>query len=195
MSARNIPKVKPHSIKRIDSGSLPSKVDSYIHFSFELLERNEYFNLDGTCQRWTSDLFDMLAAVSHKTVSELHSSSNTTFRVHDHRNAEPPCEIPQNIDLKDMYQIRISKSKGGIHGIFVENVFYIVWLDPLHNMYPDDRYGGLRKVKPPSTCCMERDEKINELLDELRLLTEEKNKVEEQYLAAEQLINELSSSE
>lgn len=62
-------------------------------------------------------------------------------------------------------------------------------------MYPDDRYGGLRKVKPPSTCCMERDEKINELLDELRLLTEEKNKVEEQYIAAEQLINELSSSE
>ncbi len=33
----------------------------------------------------------------------------------------------------------------------------MIWLDPLHNMYPDDRFGGLRKVKPASNCCKDRE--------------------------------------
>ena len=45
--------------------------------------------------------------------------------------------------------------------------FYVIWFDPLHNMYPDDRFGGLRKVKSPSTCCKDRDEEIARLKQEL----------------------------
>ena len=40
-------------------------------------------------------------------------------------------------------------------------------------MYPDDRYGGLRKVKSGSTCCKDRDELIGMLQEENRRLKED----------------------
>jgi len=34
------------------------------------------------------------------------------------------------------YQFQISANEyGRVHGFFSENVFYIVWLDPEHNLY------------------------------------------------------------
>lgn len=138
-----------------------------IVFSFEILERTEYFNLDGTCPNWSSDLFKMMKEVStHKPV-ELKTNRIQTYRVHTHENAKCPSPLPNGVELKDCYQIRISTSKGGIHGVFRENVFYVIWFDPLHNMYPDDRFGGLRKVKSPGTCCKDRDEEIARLKQEL----------------------------
>ena len=65
-----------------------------------------------------------------------------------------------------MWQIRISISKGGIHGIFFDNIFYVIWFDPQHNLYPDKNHGGLKKVIPPSTCCKDRDMEIKQLKEE-----------------------------
>ena len=57
--------------------------------------------------------------------------------------------------------------------MIIENVFYVIWLDSLLNMYPDDRFGGLRKVKAPSTCCKDRDNEILELQDKIKKLEDE----------------------
>lgn len=150
-----------------------------ISFSFEALETTEYFNLDATCSNWSSELFDMLKIVSAAKKSELLSGRYRNYRVHNHENATPPSKLPDGVTLKECYQIRISKSKGGIHGIFYENIFYVIWLDPLHNMYPDEHYGGLKKIKPPNTCCRDREktivdlqEQINQLKDELEFYKE-----------------------
>lgn len=35
----------------------------------------------------------------------------------------------------DCWQLRINNETFRVHGFFIENVFYIVWLDPLHNLY------------------------------------------------------------
>lgn len=102
----------------------------------------------------------MMKSVSEIPQIDLMRNAYSTYRVHQHADAKPPCKVPIGIELKDFYQIRISTSKGGIHGVFYEDVFYIVWLDPLHNMYPNDRFGGLRKISPLSTCCKDRDEEI-----------------------------------
>lgn len=141
---------------------------SGIAFSFEAMEETDYFNLDVTCENWSKELFDMLKNVSSIRKEELLSGSyaKSTYRVHSHENAKPPSELPDGVELKDCYQIRISKSKGGIHGVFQNDIFYVIWFDPLHNMYPDDRYGGLRKVKSPGNCCKDRDEEIKKLMDE-----------------------------
>ena len=155
-----------------------SFTQSAISFSFEAFETTEYFNLDGTCINWTSELFNMLKEVSSIKKEELLNGSyaNSKYRVHSHENAIPPSKMPDGVELKDCYQIRISKSKGGIHGVFNENIFYVIWLDPLHNMYPDERYGGLRKVKPGSTCCKDREELIEEL-QECNSKLKEENKI------------------
>ncbi|WP_373263576.1 hypothetical protein [Hungatella hathewayi] len=148
---------------------------SGISFSFEALEITEYFDLDGTCINWSSELFEMLKKISSIKKEELLSGAyaKSTYRVHSHENASPPSSLPNGVELKDCYQIRISKSKGGIHGVFFDHVFYIIWLDPLHNMYPNENYGGLRKVKPGSTCCKDREEIIEKLQQDNKKLREE----------------------
>ena len=64
-----------------------------------------------------------------------------------------------------------------------DNTFYIIWLDPLHNMYPDKRFGGLREIKSPNSCCKDRDNIIiklqtenQDLKDYINLLEAENDK-------------------
>lgn len=176
MSGRRIPKAKKATISKKEvKKPIFHYTPSAISFSFETMERTEYFNLDGTCINWSSELFDMLKEISKLKKSELLSGdyARSTYRVHSHENANPPSELPSGVELKDCYQIRISKSKGGIHGVFFDDVFYVIWLDPLHNMYPDDRYGGLRKIQPPKSCCKDREEIIEKLQNENKKLKEE----------------------
>ena len=40
---------------------------------------------------------------------------------------------------EDCWQLGIT-TKFRIHGFFIENVFYVVWLDPLHKLYPMAKY-------------------------------------------------------
>lgn len=177
-----IPKPDVHYDDRskIPSPTTPDK-NERICFSFEALETNEYFNLDATCANWSAELFEMLRIVSSAKKAELMSGRFRNYRVHSHEKANPPTKLPQGVELKDCYQIRISKSKGGIHGVFSANVFYVIWLDPLHNMYPDDRYGGVKKIKPPTTCCRDREQQIDELQVELEKAKEDLQFFQEYY--------------
>lgn len=166
MSKSRIPKPKIKSeSKIIPKPAFPPLRDSSnsVVFSFAALEWTKYFNLDGTCPNWSFDLFNMLKSISKISKTDLLSGKFKTYRIHTHEKAKPPNPLPDGVALKDCYQLRISTSKGGIHGIFVENIFYVIWMDPLHNMYPDDRFGGLRTIKPPDTCCREREGRIAEL--------------------------------
>ncbi len=164
---------------RIPQANKPQNINENLLFSFELVERNNYFNLDGTCQNWAADLFDTLQKASKITIKEVYSKQysgkSSPFRIHPHLNVQYPCSRPENVSLENMWQIRISKSKGGIHGFFVDNVFYVIWFDPQHNLYPDENHGGLKKVTPPSTCCKDRDIEVKRLKDENDHLQKELN--------------------
>ena len=41
----------------------------------------------------------------------------------------------------EWWQFRISKSKGRVIGIFIENCFHILWLDRYHNLTNSEGYG------------------------------------------------------
>jgi len=50
------------------------------------------------------------------------------------------CFTSLNEDLmkqiqNDCWQLGINNQTFRIHGFFIENVFYVVWIDPLHNLY------------------------------------------------------------
>lgn len=179
MSARNrgIPGQKIGIEKsRIPMPKMPADcADEHLLFSFARLETNEYFNIDCACEKWSVDLFYALNEISKVTVKELRSGAWTKspFRFHSHKNAHPPCAMPEDIDLSSFYQIRLGASKGGIHGVLVDNIFYVIWLDPLHNMYPDDRFGGARKIKPGESCCGDNAEKLQLVMEENNQLKEE----------------------
>lgn len=164
--------VSTKSKSRIAPNNITIENDNQkVLFSFEAVEKNEYFNLDGTCQNWAADLFDTMQKVSRIELKDIYagkySGKTSPFRIHRHEDAKPPCKVPHQISLDDMWQIRISVSKGGIHGIFSDNVFYVIWFDPQHNLYPDKNHGGLKKIVPPSTCCKDRDMEIERLQKEL----------------------------
>lgn len=145
----------------------------FLLFSFKLLDQNDYFGLSGTCDRWSAELFQLFRNISNVPLNELVTGRHRTYRFHSHENASPPCPLPHNISLKESYQIRISKSKGGIHGILVDGVFYVFWLDPLHNMYPDQHYGGIKKIAKLSSCCLDLREEISNLSEQNKQLKEE----------------------
>ena len=185
-----VPKAKATASKRIEPTNFDKKKKSdNVLFSFESIDRNEYFNLDGTCQNWAADLFEAMQMVSGISMTDIYagkySGKQSRFRIHQHEKANAPCKVPKTVSLEDMWQIRISKSKGGIHGVFSENVFYVVWFDPHHNLYPDENHGGLKKVSPPSSCCKDRDEEINKLKAELEAVRKDAEFWESEALARE----------
>lgn len=139
-----------------------------IIFSFRFLDfDNEYFGLDGTCSAWANDLMRLLKELSDITKNEFINVLHNHYRSHRHNWSELQFEYPlEDFQQYDCRQARISRSKGGIHGFLIGNCFYIVWLDPQHNLYPDDRYGGLVKLKKPNTCCGFRDEELGRLKNE-----------------------------
>lgn len=182
--------------EKIDTSPVPSPIFKALHltdngivFSFEALDRTEYFNLDGTCQNWASDMLEMMKQVSKLTVKQLTSGQFRTFRLHALNGAPCPSQLPTGVDLKDMHQLRIMRSKGGIHGVLIGSCFYVIWLDPLHNMYPDKRFGGLRKVIPPSTCCSDCDEEIFKLQEKLQNAINDAKTWEEMALEYEKKLN------
>lgn len=167
-----IPKASAINKSRIEPNNIVERVENKkVLFSFEAVDKNEYFNLDGTCQNWAADLFDTMKKVSGIELKDIYagkySGKTSPLRIHQHEYAKPPCNVPDHISLDDMWQIRISISKGGIHGIFSDNIFYVIWFDPQHNLYPDENHGGLKRVVPPSTCCKERDLEIERLKSQL----------------------------
>lgn len=165
---KKIPKAKNSKTNVISKLQWNSNyLERGVLFSFDTVEKNEFFNLDGTYANWASELFDTMKIVSQIPVKDIYagkySRKGSSLRIHTHTNATAPCKMPKNIDLKEMWQIRISASKGGIHGVFFENIFFVVWFDPQHNLYPDKNHGGLKKIAPPLTCCKDRDLELKAL--------------------------------
>ena len=165
---KNVPKAKTAKQPRVTPSNVAhSEKNKNVLFSFESIDKNEYFNLDGTCHNWAADLFDTMQKVSKISMKDiyagLYTREGSPLRIHTHATATAPCKVPDNISLDDMWQIRISANKGGIHGVFSDNIFYVIWFDPHHNLYPSKDLGGLRKVIPPSSCCKDRDEEIKKL--------------------------------
>ena len=147
MAKHRIPKPNAAADTKVRKPYLPTSGNKIL-FSFEILDRNEYFDIGYNCVEWLGDLLETMRQVSALPKADLFSGKLKTYRFHNHENAAPPCRVPNGIELKDMHQIRIATSKGGIHGVFVDDVFYVVWLDPMHNLYPDEHHGGLTKITP-----------------------------------------------
>ena len=145
MAKHRIPEPNTATENKIRKPYLPTPSNKIV-FSFEILDRNDYFDIGYDCVEWLGDLLETMKQVSALTKTDLFSGRFKTYRVHNHEKAKCPCKIPSGIELKDMHQIRVAASKGGIHGIFSDDVFYVVWLDPMHNLYPDDRHGGLKTI-------------------------------------------------
>lgn len=80
---------------------------------------------------------------------------------------------PKNMEPSEFWQFRISKSKGRVFGIKVDNIFYIVWLDRYHNFCDSPGYPGIQEFNRPKSLYEKQEEKIADLEQRIKKLEQE----------------------
>lgn len=156
-----IPEAKPpknnviDTLSRLKEENAGNLEDKKIKISFEFFEpNNKYFSLGKIENEWFTDLFEELKELSKITRKQLFTEYKKKYKPH------PYISNISSLNYKDEYltnpqyegvQLRLDKSSGRIHGFFIENVYYIRFLDRRHNMYNSEGYGGVVFVPFPKT--------------------------------------------
>lgn len=125
-----------------DVKRIPVEIPQGISFSFRYFENdNQKFLFDDKDFRYFESLLLRLRDLSKLTVPEIINNRSKSLRCHLIRWADTTepngFGIPNEEEIVgSAYQFQISSNEHGrVHGFFIENVFYIVWLDPNHNLY------------------------------------------------------------
>lgn len=177
-SDQNICKNKP---ELPFNGSLVTK--QHFSFSFACFDRrHELFNLgDNTKEgvvsaRWFIDLIDCLKSVSNMSINTLKKSMHDLHPV-DWSKAN--ASIPSTEIQCEYWQFRISKTKGRVIGFLIDEVFYVVWLDPHHNLTDSDGYESARQYKPALSLYEMQELEIAQLKSEIKNLNQSLQAAEE----------------
>lgn len=142
-------KKKRHKIIPIDAKkSASSKIRANqpklgcVSFSLKYLQCNHSkFSIQNRDPLYLNALLERLPDLSSLSFQEIVSNRNKTLRCHPinwEETSETCFGIPGEEQLVDTpYQFSVSANEHGrVHGFFIEEVFYIVWLDPDHKLYP-----------------------------------------------------------
>ncbi|MBU4512930.1 hypothetical protein KKD19_06890 [Patescibacteria group bacterium] len=123
----------------------PSSIegDDKISFNFRRMRSDgDKFKYCDKDSRYFLKLVERLRDVCHLTPLELKTSRSSSLKCHQINFADSRCTEDgfgfnsQDID-DNGWQFEISQNEHGrIHGFFLENIFYVVWLDPKHELYP-----------------------------------------------------------
>ncbi|MFB2969580.1 hypothetical protein ACE1CD_11450 [Aerosakkonema sp. BLCC-F183] len=118
------------------------KIPEGISFSFRYYQEDKNkFSIGGRDARYLASLLRRLRDLSQLKAEEVINNQSKSLRCHiiNWQDTTEPngFGIPNEDQLVNIpYQFQISANEyGRVHGFFSENVFYIVWLDPDHNLY------------------------------------------------------------
>ena len=110
--------------------------------SFALFREREPFTLAAGGEGYASALFARLRDVCNMTPAALRADRSTALRYHPVRWADTtePAGFdhvnPRTLAQIVPFQFAVSANKyGRVHGFWVEDTFYVVWLDPAHALY------------------------------------------------------------
>lgn len=118
------------------------KIPEGVSFSFRYYQDDkDKFSIASRDARYLSSLLRRLRDLSQLNAKEVINNQSKSLRCHGIvwlDTTEPNgFGIPNEAMLVNVpYQFQISANEyGRVHGFFSENLFYIVWLDPDHNLY------------------------------------------------------------
>jgi hypothetical protein len=113
-----------------------------ISFSFKYFQddHRKYSCTSKEVAYWLT-LLDRLKALSGLTAQELLVNRSSSLKCHPIKwedTSENGFGLPNEEQLVDIpYQFSLSSNEHGrVHRFFIDQVFYIVWLDPNHQLYP-----------------------------------------------------------
>lgn len=139
--ARKIKKTEP---KRSSSEIKPSFIKTPpkgVSFSYKYLQTDHpKFSLAEREPAYLVALLERLRDVSSWASQELMSNRSSALRCHpiDWDDTTEQCfGFPKEEEIVSIpYQFSLSSNEHGrVHGFFINEIFYIVWLDPDHKLY------------------------------------------------------------
>ena len=155
-------------------------------FSFACFDRShKLFNLGDNTQtgtvsaNWFIDFLDCLKSVSNMSIAEIKSSLHD---LHPIDLSKTNTSAPAGGEQCEYWQFRINKSKGRVIGTLIEGVFYVIWLDPHHNLTNSEGYGTATYYKA-GLSLYEIKEKV------LQQMQEENEQLKGELQTAEELLN------
>ena len=128
----------------------------FLTFSFKFFTQQEYFGIGDQDAIWFANLLDRIKDLSGKTKAIVENPTDRdAYRLHpidwDAKNCpitvddlnSVPKNIRDNAEDDFFWQFQLSKGTGRVVGFFNEDftTFYIVLLDPKHNIQPSKDYG------------------------------------------------------
>ncbi|WP_156650937.1 hypothetical protein [Massilia sp. Root133] len=123
-----------------------STEDQIVQQKHPSLEAKSIFNKGGEYKRFPEDIeqriFQKISGIQKRAAE----SENDGAKVEEdaYVMARAQAESQAKSIVSRAFEVRVGKAYGRIHGIVWDKVFYVVWFDPAHNLYPDDRFGGVR---------------------------------------------------
>lgn len=167
-------------LKTLDKENENKTLDKKIKVSFRFLDRdNELFNMGNADIHWIMELLDTLKFLTQITKKQLFTEYRKKFQPHQYDEIEKlkyKDAFLTNPQYEECYQLRLTKSTGRIHGFFINEIYYIRFLDKEHNMYNDKRYGGPKYYIAPQTPYEMLQERNNELETTNQTLIEKNNR-------------------
>ena len=104
--------------------------------------RNQKFLIRDRKSRYFEKMLERMKAICGSSLKEILSNRSSSLRAHPidwSETTEPRGFLNLNQQLQQIepYQFQISANEHGrVHGFFIENIFFIVWFDPDHKLYP-----------------------------------------------------------
>ncbi|AWY60224.1 hypothetical protein A8H35_02770 [Burkholderia thailandensis] len=80
--------------------------------------------------------------ISNLTVKEFRENKSSSLRIHTLKWAETSepggyAHLTEQLQQCEPWQFGLSVNEHGrVHGLLIDEVFYVVWLDVNHRMYP-----------------------------------------------------------
>ena len=136
-------KIVPIDVRQLASAKIKATrpPSPGISFSLKYLQcSHAKFSFQNQNSQYLVVLLERLRDLSSLSVQEITSNRSSALRCHPidwEDTTEDGFGIPGEEQLVDTpYQFSLSANKHGrVHGFFIDEVFYIVWLDPDHKLY------------------------------------------------------------
>lgn len=113
-----------------------------VRFSFKHLNFTDKFRVSHRNGQYIHKLLERLKNVSSMNAGQLRGNHARAVRSHPiiwSQTTEPKGFSHLNEQLRciDAFQFECEeKQYGRIHGFYIDNIFFVVWLDPDHSLYP-----------------------------------------------------------
>lgn len=131
----------PISSTRIPPASIPR--DESLKFSFKHLDllSNEKFSIKLCKEGYFDKFLNRLKDICGVSVSDFRTNRSRSLRSHPitwEETTEANGFMCLNSQLRqsEAWQFEITSNEHGrVHGILIDDIFYVVWIDPCHKLY------------------------------------------------------------